>query len=149
MQINFSWPFPSNFLFFMYLPISHIFNALSCPCIFFTGPGATRRSYRRQDGADAAARFEKFLPARVSLRPQISQICNRETRGHDTPCTKTTDSYPSLFLYDNTRKIHREMMVGEIFRNNGRRKLNWVSGAALPREWAKWAGHVGRAIWAV
>ena len=23
------------------------------------------------------------------------------------------------------------------------------SGATLPREWAKWAGHVGRAIWAV
>ena len=34
--------------------------------------GATARSYRRQDGADAAARFEKFLPARASLRPPIS-----------------------------------------------------------------------------
>ena len=34
--------------------------------------GATERSYRRQDGADAAARFEKFLPARASLRPPIS-----------------------------------------------------------------------------
>ena len=33
---------------------------------------ATARSYRRQDGADAAARFEKFLPARASLRPPIS-----------------------------------------------------------------------------
>ena len=33
--------------------------------------GATARSYRRQDGADAAARFEKFLPARASLRPPI------------------------------------------------------------------------------
>ena len=33
--------------------------------------GATTRSYRRQDGADAAARFEKFLPARASLRPPI------------------------------------------------------------------------------
>ena len=30
------------------------------------------RSYRRQDGADAAAGFEKFLPARTSLRPPIS-----------------------------------------------------------------------------
>ena len=34
--------------------------------------GATARSYRRQDGADAAARFEKFLPAHASLRPPIS-----------------------------------------------------------------------------
>ena len=34
--------------------------------------GATARSYRRQDGADAAARFEKFLPAPASLRPPIS-----------------------------------------------------------------------------
>ena len=34
--------------------------------------GATALSYRRQDGADAAARFEKFLPARASLRPPIS-----------------------------------------------------------------------------
>ena len=34
--------------------------------------GATARSYRRQDGADAAARFEKFLPTRASLRPPIS-----------------------------------------------------------------------------
>ena len=34
--------------------------------------GATARSYRRQDGADSAARFEKFLPARASLRPPIS-----------------------------------------------------------------------------
>ena len=34
--------------------------------------GATARSYRRQDGADAAARSEKFLPARASLRPPIS-----------------------------------------------------------------------------
>ena len=33
--------------------------------------GATARSYRRQDGADAAARFEKFLLARASLRPPI------------------------------------------------------------------------------
>ena len=34
--------------------------------------GATARSYRRQDGADAAARFEKYLPARASLRSLIS-----------------------------------------------------------------------------
>ena len=36
-----------------------------------TSLGATARSYRRQDGADAAARIEKFLPARASLRPPI------------------------------------------------------------------------------
>ena len=40
------------------------------PCI--KALGATARSYRRQDGANAAARFEKFLPARASLRPPIS-----------------------------------------------------------------------------
>ena len=40
-----------------------------CPTVTL---GATARSYRRQDGADAAARFEKFLPARASLRPSIS-----------------------------------------------------------------------------
>ena len=34
--------------------------------------GATARSYRRQNGADAAARFEKFLPARASLWLPIS-----------------------------------------------------------------------------
>ena len=37
-----------------------------------TALGATARSYHSQDGADAAARFEKFLPARASLRPPIS-----------------------------------------------------------------------------
>ena len=34
--------------------------------------GAIARSYRRQDGADAAARFKTFLPVRASLRPPIS-----------------------------------------------------------------------------
>ena len=43
--------------------------------------GATARSYRRQDGADAAARFEKFLPARASLRPPISLKFTTERHG--------------------------------------------------------------------
>ena len=43
--------------------------------------GATARSYRRQDGADAAARFEKFLPARASLRPPISIKFTTEKHG--------------------------------------------------------------------
>ena len=43
--------------------------------------GATARSYRRQDGADAAARFEKFLPARSSLRPPISLKFTTEKHG--------------------------------------------------------------------
>ena len=34
--------------------------------------GATARSFRRQDGVNADVRFEKFLPARASLRPPIS-----------------------------------------------------------------------------
>ena len=59
--------------------------------------GATARSYRRQDGADA----------------DLSQICNRVTRGHGTPGTKTTDAYPFSFLYNNLRKIRRETTVGE------------------------------------
>ena len=75
--------------------------------------GATARSYRRQDGADMAARFEKFLPARASLRPPISQIYNRETRRHGTPCTKTTDSY-LLFLYNDPRKIRRTTTVASV-----------------------------------
>ena len=40
--------------------------------------GATARSYRRQD---AAARFEKFLPARASLRPPISLKFTTEKHG--------------------------------------------------------------------
>ena len=43
----------------------------------------------------------------------LSQICYRVTRGHGTPCTKTTDSYPFSFLYNNLRKIRRETTVGE------------------------------------
>ena len=43
--------------------------------------GATARNYRRQDGADAAARFEKFLPARASLRPLISLEFTTEKHG--------------------------------------------------------------------
>ena len=46
-----------------------------------TALGATVRSYRRQDGADAAARFEKFLPARASLRPPISLKFATEKHG--------------------------------------------------------------------
>ena len=43
--------------------------------------GATARSYRRQDGADAAARFEKFLPGCASLRPPISLKFTTEKHG--------------------------------------------------------------------
>ena len=52
--------------------------------------GATARSYRRQDGADAAARFEKFLPAHASLRPPISLKFTTEKHGgmvHTHFCT--------------------------------------------------------------
>ena len=51
----------------------------TCPLAFSLG--ATARSYRRQDGADAAARFEKFLPARASLRPPISLKFTTEKQG--------------------------------------------------------------------
>ena len=43
--------------------------------------GATAQSYRRQDGADTAARFEKFLLARASLRPLISLKFATENHG--------------------------------------------------------------------
>ena len=51
----------------------------------------------------------------------LSQIYNRETRRHGTPCTKTTHSYLFLFLYNDPRKIRRETTVGKFVPNNGRR----------------------------
>ena len=52
--------------------------------------GATARSYRRQDGADAAARFEKFLPARASLRQPISLKFTTKKHGvHIAPKLQT------------------------------------------------------------
>ena len=53
------------------------------PCTWWAhfSLGATARSYRRKDGADAAARFEKFLPARASLRPPISLKFTTEEHG--------------------------------------------------------------------
>ena len=51
----------------------------------------------------------------------LSQIYNRETRRHGTPCTKTTDSYLFSFLYNDPRKIRRETTVGKFVPNNGRR----------------------------
>ena len=51
----------------------------------------------------------------------LSQIYNRETRRHGTPCTKTTDSYLFSFLYNDPRKIRRETTVGKCVPNNGRR----------------------------
>ena len=54
-----------------------------------------------------------FACSRLFGTTDHSQICNRVTRGHVTPCTKTTDSYPFSFLYNNLRKIRRETTVGE------------------------------------
>ena len=51
----------------------------------------------------------------------LSQIYNRETQRHGTPCTKTINSYLFSFLYNNPRKIRRETTVGKFVRNNGRR----------------------------
>ena len=47
---------------------------------------------------------EVFACSRIFGTTDLSQICNRVTRGHVTPCTKTTDSYPFSFLYNNHRK---------------------------------------------
>ena len=60
-----------------------------CHC---TSLGATARSYRRQDGADAAACFEKFLPAHASFRPPISLKFTTEKHGgmvHPVPKRQT------------------------------------------------------------
>ena len=56
---------------------------------------------------------EVFACSRLFATSDLSQICNRVTRGHGTPCTKTTDAYPLSFLYNNPRKIRRETTVGE------------------------------------
>ena len=56
---------------------THVSSIAKC----FISLGATARSYRRQDGADAAARFEKFLPAHASLRPPISLKFTTEKHG--------------------------------------------------------------------
>ena len=92
--------------------------------LFFAGLslGATAWSYRRQDGADAAARFrEVFACSRLFATTDLSQIYNREARRHGTPCNKTTDSYLFSFLHNNPRKIRRETTVGKFVPNNGRR----------------------------
>ena len=51
----------------------------------------------------------------------LSQIYNRDTRRHESPCTKTTDSYLFSLLYNDPRKIRRETTVGKFVPNNGRR----------------------------
>ena len=93
--------------------------------------GAIARSYRRQDGADATARFEKFLPARASLRPPIFLKFTTEKHGGILQLApkRQTRTF-SRFLYTDPRKIRRETTVGKINRNNGRRQLNWVTTVA-------------------
>ena len=56
---------------------------------------------------------EVFACSRLFATIDLFQICNRVTRWHGTPCTKTTDAYPFSFLYNNLRKIRRETTVGE------------------------------------
>ena len=56
---------------------------------------------------------EVFACSRLIATTDLSQICNRVTRGHGTSCTKTTDPYPFSFLYNCLRKIRRETTVGE------------------------------------
>ena len=55
---------------------------------------------------------EVFACSRLFATTDLSQIYNREARRHGTPCTKTTDSYPFSFLYNNPRKIRRETTLG-------------------------------------
>ena len=64
---------------------------------------------------------EVFACSCFFVTTDLSQIYNRETRGHGTPCTKTTDSYLFSFLYNNPRKIRRETTVGKFAQNAGRR----------------------------
>ena len=64
---------------------------------------------------------EVFACSCLFATTDLSQIYNRETRRHGTPCTKTTDSYLFSFLYNDPRKIRRETTVGKFVPNNGRR----------------------------
>ena len=41
---------------------------------------------------------EVFACSCLFATTDLSQICNRVTRGHGTPCSKTTDSYLSRFV---------------------------------------------------
>ena len=76
--------------------------------------GATAQSSRRQDGADAVTRFEKFLPARASLRLPISlKFATEYDDGMVHLEPKTTDSCHLSFLYNNPRKIRHETTGGE------------------------------------
>ena len=51
---------------------------------------------------------EVFACSRLFATTNLSQICYRVTRWHGSPCTKTTDSHPFSFLYNNLRKIRRK-----------------------------------------
>ena len=64
---------------------------------------------------------EVFAYSRHFATTDLSQIYNRESRRHGTPCTKTTDSYLFSFLYNSPRKIRRETTVGKFVPNDGRR----------------------------
>ena len=64
---------------------------------------------------------EVFTCSCLFATTDLSQIYNRETQRHCTPCTKTTDSYLFSFWYNDPRKIRRETTVGKFVPNNGRR----------------------------
>ena len=76
---------------------------------------ATGWRYRRQDGAGAVARFEKFLLAYASLLPPIILIFRTEKHwARHFYHTKRNDSYTFLFSYNKFIDIHRETIVGAL-----------------------------------
>ena len=95
-------------------------NHLDDTKVMFTGGNHTKlpSSIWRRRGRSLR---EVFACSCFFATTDLSQIYNRETRRHGTPCIKTTDSYLFLFLYNDPREIRREMTVGKIFPNNGRR----------------------------
>ena len=86
----------------------------------FTGGNRTKLPSSRWRRRGRSLR-EVFACSCFFATTDLSQIYNRETRRHGTPCTKSTNSYLFSFLYNNPRKIRRETTVGKFVPNNGRR----------------------------
>ena len=99
---------------YIFIPPAHHFHQHIFPskCVWYTGGNRAKLPSSRWRRRGRSLR-EVFASSRLFATTDLSQICNRVTRGHGTPCTKTTDSYPFSFLYNNLRKIRRETTVGE------------------------------------
>ena len=107
----------------VYNPLKHVYEFFVLQPPFTntdTGGNRTKLPSSRWRRHDRSLR-EVFACSCFFATTDLSQIYNRETRRHGTPCTKSTDSYLFSFLYNNPRKIRRETTVGKFVPNNGRR----------------------------